>query len=101
MRWNGTDTVKIADNVVWQEIENKTIILNLDNGFYFTLNDTARRIWYYFTQTKAIDFIINAITDEYRVSKTQARQDLDGILQQCLKEKLITIGVEKEEGSEK
>ena len=90
MTLKGDEIFKVAENVVWQEIDDKLIVLNLDNGFYFTLNDTAKMIWHGFIQNMHAAKILDAIVDRYQVSRIQAGKDLDGIIELCVKESLIT-----------
>jgi hypothetical protein len=39
------DTVRINDDVVFRELEGEAVLLNLETGVYFGLNEVGTRIW--------------------------------------------------------
>ncbi len=95
MELKGTETVKVKENVVWKELNRELVVLNLSNGFYFTLNDTARSIWSCFNKKKEINSIVNELMNTYSVSREQALTDVEGVISQCLKDCLIDILIKK------
>ncbi len=80
-----------VENVVWSCIDNEAILLNLENGFYYTLNDVGCKIWELIDGKRAISGIGLEICSMYAISQQQVEQDLCGLFQDMLQEKLITI----------
>ena len=67
---------KIPDYVTWKILKSGTVLLNLNSGTYFTLNQTASEIWGYIAAQKNRDEIVSAICESYDCSKRQAETDV-------------------------
>ena len=50
-------TIKISDNVTFQSIENNIYILDINNGEYYKLSETASMIWKEISQGSSINDI--------------------------------------------
>lgn len=74
------DSFKIADNVLFQEVDGEAVLLSLDKGCYYGLDELGTRIWKLFDQDLDRDQVVAAIVEEYDVAPEQARRDLDAFL---------------------
>lgn len=73
-------TLKIADNVLFQEVDGEAVLLSLDEGCYYGLDELGTRIWKLIHQDLDNEQVVAAIVDEYDVAPEQARRDLDKFL---------------------
>lgn len=73
-------TLKIADNVLFQEVDGEAVLLSLDEGCYYGLDELGTRIWKLLDQDLDNEQVVAAIVEEYDVTPEQARRDLDRFL---------------------
>lgn len=73
-------TLKIADNVLFQEVDGEAVLLSLDEGCYYGLDELGTRIWKLLDQDLDNEQVVAAIVEEYDVAPEQARRDLDRFL---------------------
>jgi len=73
-------TYKIADNVLFQEVDGESVLLSLDKGCYYGLDELGTRIWKLIDRDLDSDRVVAAIVEEYEVEPEQARRDLDAFL---------------------
>lgn len=73
-------TLKIADNVLFQEVDGEAVLLSLDQGCYYGLDELGTRIWKLLDQDLDNEQVVAAIVEEYDVAPEQARRDLDRFL---------------------
>jgi len=83
--------VKKAKDTPWNIIDEEAVLLNLDTGHYYILNETGCRIWELLDGKKTVAEVVDCICTEYAVSKPRAMQDIIHILHQLYQEKLVEI----------
>lgn len=71
---------KIADNVLFQELDGEAVLLSLDEGCYFGLDELGTRIWKLIEEDLDTKQVVEKIVEEYEVEPEQAQQDLDKFL---------------------
>jgi hypothetical protein len=81
-------------NVHWTVLEGEAVLLNLDNGIYYTLNRVGTVIWEFFTGHQSFESILASICERFEVTREQAREDLEALVTRLHQEGLI---VTKEE----
>jgi len=84
-----------AENVTWTCIDDEAILLNLTNGFYYTLNQVGCEIWKCLDGKRTRAEISTAICAQFAVEPAQAAADIDALLTDLERERLI-ICVETE-----
>jgi hypothetical protein len=80
-----------SDRVVWRDIEGEAVILNLDTGYYYNLNAIGSLIWRLLDEKKDISKIIETISKDYNISVNRAKKDLDSLISDLKKEKLLLV----------
>jgi len=80
---------QLSGQYTWKQLEQGIVILNLDDGTYFTLNETASFIWRMLTENAVTDEIVQALQGEYNCSRQVAQEDVDTYIDTCLQEELI------------
>ena len=60
----------------WNTIDEEAVVLNLDNGHYYVLNETGRRIWELLDGRRSLEQIAAQICREYEVGEQQALADV-------------------------
>jgi len=83
--------VKISDNVLFQQINNECVLLDMDSEQYFGLNDVGARIWHLLLEDGDTEKALSQLLAEYATDETTLRTDLINLLAELGNEKLITI----------
>jgi hypothetical protein len=80
--------VFVAPDVLVQELEGDSVLLNLNSGRYFGLDHVGTRMWATLTTAASIQAASDTLQDEYEVEKDRLERDL-----QALVEKLVGHGL--------
>jgi hypothetical protein len=86
-----SSVVSAVSGQVSTDLDRETVILNLDSGFYFILNEVGSSIWKLIQQPKTVNEIENAILEEYEVEGDQCEIALLALLKQLKAEGLIEV----------
>ena len=68
------------DKVACRFIDSKAVILNLDTGSYYNINEAGTQIWEALANDMGTSEIITLLTKEYALSSNQAKRDLSPFL---------------------
>lgn len=77
--------------VVYKEIESKSVLLNLENGKYYTLNKTGTFIWSLIDGKTKVNHIIEQLTLLYDVTRGEATKDVFALISTLENEGLIQL----------
>jgi len=69
------------DRVMMQQVEGSSVLLDIDSGEYFTLNEVGGRVWDLCDGTRSVASIADVLSAEYDVDATTALLDADELLQ--------------------
>lgn len=72
------------------ELDNEGVILDMESGLYFGLDNVAQRIWELCQQPIQVSDIIRRIITEFEVEQAQCQQDVESFIQEMLDHKLLT-----------
>jgi hypothetical protein len=83
--------VKASEKVLFSEIEKEAVILGIQSGRYFGLNDIATVIWNQIESPKLVKDIISELSLEYSGDKTTIKDDILLFLSELYNQHLIEI----------
>jgi hypothetical protein len=69
------------DRVMMQEVEGDSVLLDIDSGEYFSLNEVGGRVWELCDGSRSVGAIADVITAEYDVSAEVALADARELLE--------------------
>jgi hypothetical protein len=84
-------SVKICDDVVSRDLEGEAVILNLETGTYFGLNEVGTRIWTLIQEHESLSRVFEAITREYEVSPEALQGDLLRMVDELRTKGLVSV----------
>jgi hypothetical protein len=84
-----------SQQVRWQVVDEEGILVNLESGFYFSLNPVALFIWNLCDGENTVGRILDGIVEGFDVDRDVAQRDLEAFLGQLQAEGLIE-GLEPE-----
>lgn len=81
---NKTDLIsqrfEIASDVLFREVDDEGILLQLDKGTYYSLNETSVPFWQALQQQRPLSEVVDSIAREYDIDKSQVINDLQKFL---------------------
>lgn len=80
---------KRREGVAAQVAEGEAVLLDIENGGYFSLNSVGSRIWELCDGTRTAAEIVSVICDEFDVAADVATADTGEILGELERERLI------------
>ena len=83
--------VKIADDVVWNELDDEIVILNLASGVYFSVGGVGRRFWELIAPGAPVDAVVQELIAEFDVDLDRLKTDLDSLIDQLRSEGLVVL----------
>jgi hypothetical protein len=83
--------IKVSDDVVSRDLEGEAVVLNLETGIYFGLNEVGTRIWSLIQQHGSLQKVFAVIKDEYDVPSETLENDLLRIVQELHAKGLIHV----------
>jgi coenzyme PQQ synthesis protein D (PqqD) len=73
-------TVSISDDVVFEVLDDETVLLNLTTGEYHTLNGTGTRAWQLIEEHGDLDRVREAMAAEFDVDAAKLDADLERLV---------------------
>jgi hypothetical protein len=80
-----------SSNQLYSEIDSEAVILDLESGVYYGLNETGNQIWQWLQQPKTESEIIALVLEEYDVTPEQGAKDVKALLEEMIEAKIITL----------
>lgn len=90
-RMSGPSHVRVSDNVVAQEVEGETVLLDLESSVYFTLDDVGTRCWQLLNEVGDVDGLVAGLLEEFDVDEQTLRHDVVVLLEQMSSAGLVTL----------
>ncbi|MGV6826288.1 MAG: PqqD family protein [bacterium] len=76
-------------HVISELMEGEVIILNFDNGTYYSLNKSGIMIWEGLQQGLSSDNILAILSASYQADEATLSKDLEGLLDRLIDEELV------------
>jgi Coenzyme PQQ synthesis protein D (PqqD) len=80
---------KINPDVVFRDLDGEAVILDLESGTYFGLNQVGTRIWQLIGEGHDQPRIVEIISAEYEADRTTIAQDVSRLLAELQNRRLI------------
>jgi hypothetical protein len=82
---------RVVNNQVSSELGSETVILNLGNGIYYSLDAVGQFVWDALKDPLTVDEVTHRVTETYDVSAGECRSDMERLLADLLKHNLIEV----------
>jgi hypothetical protein len=83
--------LSVPEDVLLQELDGESVILNLKSECYFGLDEVGTRMWAVLTSSASIQDAYELLLTEYDVAPDVLRQDLVGLAEQLVGHGLLEI----------
>ena len=84
--------LRISDAAVVRDLDGESVILNIESGIYFGLDQVGTRIWELIGQYGDVDSILRVLEDEYDADPRVLRADLEALIGVLIEKQLVTEG---------
>ncbi|MFN8493563.1 MAG: PqqD family protein [Caldilineaceae bacterium] len=91
MALNLPKQINLSHEVLFQELDNESIMLNLRDDAYYRLDDVSTRFWQLFTELGEVEPVVAQMLAEYQVDEPRLRQDLATLLKQWVDASVVTV----------
>ena len=85
------DRLVVSDRVVARAVSGATVLLNLDTGRSFMLDDVGARAWSVLMSSASIQDAYESLLTEYEVAPDQLRTDLTALIADLEAQGLLEI----------
>ena len=91
------ETYKINDGkVIHETLDGETIIINLENGNYYSTNASGAMIWDAIVAQYPIEQVVLSLENRYDVDPTELRRCVNEVIQFLQTENLILLAMNSE-----
>jgi hypothetical protein len=83
------DRFAIPAHIAAKLLKDEAVLLDLKEGFYFSLNDVGSRIWTLVGEEKSLSEICDQLLSEYDVSRDELEGHVQAMVQELLGKGLV------------
>lgn len=85
------DRVRVPDDVLISNLQEESVILNLNSERYFGLDNVGTRMLAVLGNSESIETAYESLLSEYDVDPQVLRQDLTSLIESLLQQGLLTV----------
>ena len=83
--------VQINDDVLFQELQGETVLLNIRTGVYLGLDPVGTRIWQLLAEHETLSDVVSAMLGEYDVAEDQCARDVLELVMRMRDQHVVTL----------
>lgn len=84
-------TVMVVENQVASDLAGEVVLLSLETGMYYGLDEVGARVWELIQQPATVENVCQTILAEYEVEREQCQSDVLALLSQLSEAGLIEV----------
>lgn len=78
-----------ADDLISTDLDDETILMSIEQGAYYGMEQTARRIWELLESPRKVSDLCGRLAEEYRVEAALCEPEVISFLEELREEGLI------------
>lgn len=75
-----TLSVSVPEGVLFRDLGEEAVLLELKTGQYYSLNEVGTRMWRLLAEHGSIASVVLELNGEYEVAEEQLRKDVEGFV---------------------
>jgi hypothetical protein len=91
MELSGETVVAAAPRQISTDLDDETIVLELDEGVYYGLQGVGPRVWQLVREPVSVNDIVRTVVDEYEVEEDRCRSDVIVFLDELQEAGLVRV----------
>jgi len=84
-----SDRVRVAPDVLFRQVGDEFVLVNLNTEVYLGLNPVGSRMWSVLSNASSVQAAYEALLEEYEVEPARLQADIAEFLDQLLGQRLI------------
>lgn len=80
-----------AGEVRFKQVDGKSVLLDLNSGSYYTLNELGNFIWDLLDGKRSAAQIVEAVAGSYEVDRDEAAGDVEALIHRLKEEGLVRL----------
>jgi hypothetical protein len=84
-------SVRVSDDTVFRELDGEMVLLQLDAGRYYGLDDVGTRLWQLMIELRRLEAVVEAALDEFDVTRDQLQRDVLRLAGELVERDLLTL----------
>ena len=89
MNYKLKDRFNVSEEVLSQEVNGETVLLDLKDESYFGLNEVGTRVWQLLQDSPTVEETLDTLSDEYDVRREQLASDVGELLARLVEAGLV------------
>lgn len=85
------DSLLAAEQVLFRQLDQEAVLLDLKSGTYFGLNDVGARMWALIVSGQSLSHIVDALEAEYDGGRADIERDLLELASQLVAKGLASV----------
>ena len=86
---DGQGEFGVPEGVLFNQVAGEAVLLNLDTGQYYALNQVGARLWHLLLEHRRLEPVLERMLAEYEVAPEQLQADVDALLEDLLARRLL------------
>lgn len=85
-----TSVVRSPDQVSG-DLDGKVVLLSIENGEYYNMNEVGSRIWALLEKPMTVGALVEQLLAEFEVERSKCEEEVAAFLEQLRKDKLVRV----------
>lgn len=85
-------TIQRNDSVIFSDIDDQVVMMDLDSGDYFELNTVGTRIWELLETPTNVNDLVKTLLSEFDIAEDVCRTETETFINKMLHLKTLTTG---------
>lgn len=77
--------IQKKENVVCEELGPDAVLLNLQTGDYYTLNDTGRAVWNFLATPASVQALVELTVEKFSIDRCRAEKDVRVFIEELIR----------------
>jgi hypothetical protein len=92
--------LSVNDHLVASDVvDDEAVIINLDNGMYFTMDKVGAELWQLLAQPRSLAAMASILAGRYGIAESEVLRDVEEVVDELLREQLVVAGHDAERGT--
>ena len=83
--------IALSPEVLFQELDGQSVLLNLQDEHYYGLDDVGSRAWQLLAEGREMDSVVQDLLAEYDVDEADLRRDLADLIGKLAEAGLVAV----------
>lgn len=83
--------IRKSDKILTQNLDDDSIMANIDKGYYYGVSNTGKRIWDLVDEKHTVGEICQQLRQEYNVEPADFEAEVLKFIQELIDEELVSV----------